>query len=826
MLVSLNWLREFVPYKGNAQELGDKLTMLGLEMESIFNPFAEIAEIIIGRVLKCDDHPDSDHLHVCTVDLGQTEPVIIVCGAGNVAEGQLVPVAPVGSTMPGGLKIKKAKLRGVESFGMICSERELGLSDDHNGIMILPEGNHIGETLKTGVSFLEMFHFDTEVLELGITPNRADCLSILGVAREVSAAFNLPLTLPKFNLDEFVDTSKPDASGDISIEIEDADLCPVYMGSIIENVVVEPAPLWLRQRLIAVGVRSISNLVDVTNYILMELGQPLHAFDADKLKGQAIIVKKAQEGETFVTLDAQERLLKQSDLLICDKARAIALAGVMGGQDTEISDTTKKVFLECALFQPATIRRTARRLALSSESSYRFERGVDQGGMEFALNRASYLMASLTGMPDKKGEKGAKIRTGICKKEPKPFAASEILFDPARSGKVLGVPVENSFSKQVLISLGCEVLEKNTMWTIKSPSWRYDLTRPADIVEEVARFYGVDRIEATLPRISHSLERFGLPQNSHHFAMRMKKVLVGLGLNEAINYSFVSNKDLDLLGLDNEDRVNILNPLTAEQDVLRTELAPGLLQTVQHNIAHGATGLRIFEVASSFHKDMQEETGVLEKRHLGIILYGTRFDSSYPHKEEDMGYTDLRGIVDHIFTNMLLLPAPSLEKMQKHSFLMPAVQISFVDPRTNASSIFGYMGRIKPQLADTYYARKDLWLLDLNMDMLEKASQGKISAFKPLPVFPPVRRDITFICPFSMPVETVQKAIMDQVNKSCKLLRNVELRDMYLPENKEERNLTFRLTFQHDEQTLQDDQVDKEREKIVSALAQSLSIKV
>lgn len=400
--------------------------------------------------------------------------------------------------------------------------------------------------------------------------------------------------------------------------------------------------------------------------------------------------------------------------------------------------------------------------------------------------------------------------------------------------------MENSFSKQVLTSLGCELEDKGDFWHIKSPSWRYDLTCPADIVEEVARFYGMDVMEATLPRIAHTLESFGLPQNRHYFIMRMKKVLAGLGLNEVINYSFVSNKELDFLGLDTNERVNILNPLTAEQDVLRTELAPGLLQTVQHNIAHGTTGLRIFEIASSFHKDVSQkntnqDTGVLEKRHLGIVLYGNRFDSFYPHKEEDMEYNDLRGIVDHIFTKMLLLPAPKLEKMQDHAFLMPAVRISFADTNTETNAntgadtnaetkeVLGYMGRVKPQLADMYYARKDLWLLDLNMDMLERASQDKRPAFKALSVFPPVRRDITFICPVEMPVETVQKALM---NQTCKLLHTVELRDIYYPENKEERNLTFRLTFQHEEQTLKDSQVDKEREKLVSALVQSLSIKV
>ena len=331
MLLSLNWLREFVPYEGTAEELGERLTMLGLELEEVVRPYEGIKDVVLGRVLTCDMHPDSDHLHVTTVDVGQGEPLTIVCGAPNVAAGQLVPVAPVGATLPGGLAIKKAKLRGVPSFGMICSERELGLTEDHSGILVLPEADRAGRKPAPGERLIEAYDFDREVLDISITPNRGDCLSVLGFAREVAAAYGLPLTLPAFEVRE----SGPDVSAELPIEVTDGDLCPAYTGRVLEDARVMPSPAWMRYRLHAVGVRAISNLVDVTNYILMELGQPLHAFDRDKLEGGRIIVAPAAEGERLVTLDGQERVLKAGDGLIRDAARPVALAGVMGGLATE-----------------------------------------------------------------------------------------------------------------------------------------------------------------------------------------------------------------------------------------------------------------------------------------------------------------------------------------------------------------------------------------------------------------------------------------------------------------------------------------------------------
>lgn len=806
MLLSLNWLREFVPYKGTAEELGDRLTMLGLELEEIVHPFHEIREMILGRVLTCEDHPDSDHLHVCTVDLGAEEPVTIVCGAPNVAKGQLVVVAPVGSTMPGGFQIKKAKLRGVPSFGMICSEREMGLSDDHSGILVLPETNRHGNPFKVGSSFVEAMEMDTEVLDLSITPNRADCLSVLGIARIVAASYHLPLTLPKVELTE----QGADCSNEYPIEIKDTDFCPCYSGRVIENCTTEKSPYWIRYRLAAVGLRPISNLVDITNYILMELGQPLHAFDAETLKGSKIIVQSAKEGQKFTTLDGQERTLKENDGLICDAENAIALGGVMGGLDTEISDSSKKVFLECALFKPARVRRTSRRLGLSSDASYRYERGVDQEGMAFALDRAAYLMQIYA--------KGS-VRKGICKSEPKPFSPAKIIFRPSRPEFVLGVPVSEEFCEKTLLDLDCKIEKTGKdAWTVYAPGRRYDLTREADLVEEIAIFNGIDNMPATLPRLSQTLDKCGDPEGRHHFIMRAKNFLAGLGMNEAINYSFVGNKDLDNLNLPKEDRVNIINPLSAEQDVLRTHLAAGILQSVRQNIAHGANGLRLFEIAHTFHKDSQSETTVKERLHLIFALYGSRYDDAWGNGEEEVDYADLRGFVDHFIADFLHIDAMQVQKCASHPYLAPAVELS-----TKDGQVIGIMGRVQKNIADEYYAKKPVWIADLELDPLEELALGRKPGFTPLAIYPAVRRDITFICPQTMPVKDVLDALYK--NKG-KYFTEAELRDLYVPKDSTERNLTFRLTFQSPDKTLEDKDVDKEREKITQAVVKALNIRV
>lgn len=800
MLLSLSWLREFTPYEGTAEALGDRLTMLGLELEDIVHPFAGIADIRVGLVTLCVPHPDSDHLHCCKVDVGTGELLDIVCGAPNVATGQTVAVALVGTRLPDGTVIKKAKLRGQPSMGMICSERELGLSDAHDGILVLPEG------LLPGSRLVDALELDREVLDISVTPNRADCLSVLGLARETAMAFKLPFKVPELPL--ILETQAPPV--EVPIEITAPDLCWLYSGRVISGVKVAPSPIRVRYRLHAVGVRAISNIVDVTNYILFECGQPLHSFDLDKLEGGRIVVRPATEGEHFVTLDGKERVLTADDLCICDARRPVGLAGVMGGLNTEVTDESRNIFLESAVFRPQTIRRTSRRLGLTSEASYRFERGVDEERTVWALDRACAFMARLG---------GGFVRQGFSVAEPGPFRPARIPFRPARADALLGVKLDAAFCAGALEAVGCAV-EKDSAdaWTVIQPSWRPDLTREADLIEEVGRIYGLDAIEPELPPLRRRLEDAGAPESRFDFWGRIREWGAGLGLNEAVNYSFVGHEDLDFLKLPGKGRISIMNPLSADQDVLRTALAPGLLRDLRNNLAQGVAGLRLFELANIFEADAASETTARETGMLGILLYGRRHEAAWPHGAEDMDYADIKGMVANLL-GFLHLGEPECRQAAGHPFLLPAVEILAKGEK------IGVMGRVLPTIAQEFHARKAVWLAELDLDTLRRLHDKVTLSFRALPVYPPVRRDITVI---ARPDLTVGEIIATVKGLSLPLLEDVTLVDSFEPENDAtgERHLTFRLTFRHADRTLNDAEVDKVRAKVAESLTARLGVRI
>ncbi|MDR1856249.1 MAG: phenylalanine--tRNA ligase subunit beta [Desulfovibrio sp.] len=789
MLLSLSWLRDFTPYEGTAEALGDRLTMLGLELEDIRRPYAGISSIVVGHVVACEAHPDSDHLHLCQVDAAQGELLPIVCGAPNVAAGQKVAVALVGTKLPDGTVIKKAKLRGSPSHGMICSERELALSEGHGGILVLPEG------FVPGARLVDCLKLDEEILDISVTPNRADCLSVLGLARETALAFGLPLTPPAVPAIEETEGPLP------AIHIADPELCGLYSGRVVADITVAPSPMEVRFRLNAHGVRPISNIVDVTNWILLECGQPLHSFDLGRIRGDRIEVRRARPGETCVTLDGQERRLDPEDLCICDAERIVGLAGVMGGQNTEIVQESRAVFLESAVFKPESIRRTSRRLGLSSEASYRFERGVDQERTMLSLDRACAMMVSLS--------PGAVCR-GLAVAQPGPFVPARMAFRPARVGALLGVSIEESFMEKVLQGTGCAVDRSDPVaWSVLQPSWRPDLTREADLVEEVARFHGMDTIPpAGPPVVGTSVE-----PGRHDFWAMIKRWGAGIGLNEVVNYSFVGHADLDHLGLPREGRISVLNPLSAEQDALRTVLAPGLLNTLRHNLAQGATGLRVFELANVFAPDdrdvSERATGVRETGTLGLLLYGSRHDAFWPHPAADMDYADARGLVEHLIAT-LHLPAPVFKAADGHPYLLPCVTVVCGDRE------IGHAGRVKPALADPFHARKDVWIVELNLDTLREEHAKATIVFRPLPGFPPVRRDITLVCTPDVQAGRIEAHL---ASLSLPLLAETALLDVYEPAGGPERHLTFRLTFRHPDRTLKDAEVDRLREEVAQSLA-------
>lgn len=807
MHLSVNWLREFVPYDGSIQELCDRLTMMGLEVEEIIRPFEALESVLVGHVVSREKHPDADTLSVCQVDVGQGELLQIVCGAPNVAQGQKVPVAPVGTTLPNGVTLKKVKLRGQASHGMICAEDELGLGEDHSGIMVLDPA------LAVGTPLVRALNLDEVVFDIGVTPNRADCLSVLGLAREVGIAFDLPVSLPKIEVRE----EGEKAGCLMRVQIDDPELCPVYRARILEGISMGPSPDWMRYRLIAVGQRPISNAVDVTNYVMFELGQPLHAFDLGLIEGGLIRVAPADEGMRFTTLDGQERVLTAEDLLIWDGKKPVGLAGVMGGENSEINAQSTGVLLESAVFRPASIRKTARRLALPSEASYRFERGVDQPGSLVALNRAAQLLAAHC---------GGTVRPEVVQDEPRPWKQKRIAFRPERARKLLGIPVEDSFCAQVVGNMGCDVRQEGETWDVGAPSHRLDLEREVDIIEELGRVYGADRIPTTLPRISRALDDGATPAelaSEYAFNLSLKRWAAGTGLNEAVNYSFVGQRDLDRLDLPKENRIPVKNPLTDEQDVLRTVLAPGLLQTLRHNLAQGNDRLRLFELAHVFWADPTSDTTAREPVRLGFLLYGGRWEEVWPWQQEDADYQDLKGLVEHLLQT-LKLPRGRFNIKKDHAWLEPCVGVE-----VNGREV-GELGRVLPEIADAHHARKEVWLAELDVDALKAMHEAVDVQFSELPKFPPVRRDITLAAFSTLPVGQVLEHIE---NMKLPLLESVHLIDVFMPreagensETDEERKLTFRMTFRHAKRTLTDKDVDKEMQKMSQSLLKALPLRL
>lgn len=796
MLLSFNWLREFTPYEGAVDALADRLTMLGLEIEGILRPFEALETVVAGHVLARKAHPDADKLTVCTVDAGQGSPLTIVCGAPNVAPGQNVPVALPGTVLPGGKQIRQGSIRGVDSMGMLCSEAELGLGDSNAGILVL-DGNP-----KPGQSIARFLELDDVVLDVSITPNRADCLSVLGLARETAMAFGLPLTLPAVH----AGGDGPDAAALVRIDIPEPALCPVYRAKILSGVTIGPSPAAMRYRLIAAGQRPVNNIVDVTNYVMLELGQPLHAFDLDLLTGGVISVRRADPGMRFTTLDSQVRTLTDKDLLIWDGAKPVALAGVMGGENTEISPKTTRVLLECAVFNPASVRKTARRLGLSSESSYRFERGVDQPGSRLAMNRAAVLMARVS---------GGRPHPGCAEAEPLPFTERLVPFRPARAGALLGVNLPGDFCRKTFQGLGCQVQTKSAEdWTVTAPSWRLDLEREVDLIEEAGRVYGMDRIPAKMPGMIKSLSRRDALGAEYPFMRTLAEWAAGAGLRETVNLSFVGAQELDLLGLPAAGRVAVANPLSEDQNTMRTTLAPGLLKAVRHNLNQGNTSLRLFELAKVFTADPASETTVAEAYRLGIALYGNRFPR-FPWPEDKSDYADLKGLVEHLFDS-LGLPKAAYTARQDHPWLSPCVEASLDGRR------LGVLGRVLPDVADSYEAKAPLWLAELDAEALRELTGRLEIRFAGLPKFPPVRRDMTLVMPATLSVAAVLAAI--RANRAP-TLEDAAVQDLFQPEGQPEKNVTFRITYRDPERTLTDKDVDTTHAGLCQALTQALPVR-
>lgn len=794
MRVSLRWLQDYVDVAESPQGLAHRLTMGGLEVSSVTAVGEGISDVVIGQVLERGPHPGADRLSLCRVTDG-SETYDIVCGATNMKAGDRVALARVGARLPGGLKIQKAKIRGQVSWGMMCSEQELGLSEDHSGIMILPADAPLGARLA------EVLGLPDGILEVEITPNRPDCLSVVGVAREVAALTGSELRIPE----PVVPEAGAPVGGQTSVEILDPDLCYRYAARLIRGVRIAPSPQWMRQRLQAAGVRSISNVVDVTNYVLLELGHPLHAFDFARLRGGRIVVKRAQDAERFVTLDGQERTLDTQNLLICDAEGGVALAGVMGGLNSEVGDDTADVLLESAYFLPQNIRRTSKRLGLRTEASYRFERGTDIEGLIRALDRAAALIVELS---------GGTVAAGIWDAYPTRPGTRRVTFRPSKASAVLGVPVSGDEAARQLAALGMTVQTASTdHLEVEIPTHRVDLEREIDLIEEVARLKDFQSIPATLPRVPMTPDP--LP-GGVTLADAARDALAAAGLREAITLSFIDPEEDDRLGYPTaspqRQKVELRNPLSRETAVMRTSLLPGLLRAAGLNARRQVRDLRLFEVGRTFHPRSGEPLP-REVLRASALLAGRREPIAWWATSESVDFYEGKGIVEALLSR-LQVPRVSFDAVSDVSWLHPGRAAAI---RADGKEI-GWVGELHPARLDPYELAAPVVAFEVDLGAAS-GTVGSPKSFPGLPRFPSVERDIALLVDRAVSHRTLLETM---ASVESPLLRSVVLFDAFeggrLPQGKV--SLAFRITYRADDRTLTEGEVAGVEKTLVGLLTE------
>lgn len=814
MLVSTAWLAQYVSLDGvSPDDLADRLTMAGLEVDAVEARGPRLDGVIVGHVLTTRSHPNADRLTLCEVDLGDDEPVQIVCGAPNVAAGQKVPVAPIGTTLllpsrkqPGEVEpvtLERAKIRGEVSNGMICAEDELGLSDDHDGIMILPEDAPVGVPLADYLAESGRIERDA-VLDVAITPNRPDATSHLGVARDAAAVLGRELTRPDITIPE----RETEA---VAIRIEDEALCRRYVGLVVRGVTVAESPDWLKARLEAIGLRPKNNVVDVTNFVLHEIGQPLHAFDLDRLAGDdaheaVITVRPARAGERITTLDDRERELPEGALLITDARGPVAVAGVMGGADSEVTDATTDLLIESAYFDPASVRRTAKRLGLATDSSYRFERGVDPEGQAWAAARAARLIAELA---------GGTIE-GLVDAHPNPAERRTVRVRPARVEAVLGTSVSAAKAARLLEAIGFGVAPEGDHLAVTIPSFRPDVEREIDVIEEVARLYGYDRIplpgRMTLPSIAPRAD-----------VRRMRRAeaadrLAGLGFHEVYANSLLpapvaeAFADASLAGAEIEAVVTA-NPINREMAALRPSLLPGLLATAAHNQNHGAQTIRLFEFGHVFGRGDAPKapvSGYREREALGLALAGRAAEPGWDTAEREADFFDLKGVVLHLLAALGIEPSETAETDPDERTVYRLVLHA-------EGQRLGVVARLDDRLGERAGMRSPLYVAELDWTAL-----GQVVAAQPptryasVPRFPAVERDLALLLPASEPVGPM----LDTLRRTGgSLLTEVRVFDRYTGERIEAgmQSVAVALRFQSD-RTLTDKVVEKQVRRLVQTV--------
>ncbi|MCW9056519.1 MAG: phenylalanine--tRNA ligase subunit beta [Gammaproteobacteria bacterium] len=780
MKISEKWLREWVNPAINTQQLADQITMAGLEVDSIEPAAGDFNGVVVAQVKQVEKHPDADKLNVCKVDAGG-ELLQIVCGASNVREGLMVACATIGAVLPGDFKIKKSKLRGVESFGMLCSEKELGMAESAEGLMELPEDAPIGQNIR------EYLQLDDQVIEVDLTPNRSDCLSVAGIAREVGTLNQCDVSAVEIK--------------DVAAEIDDTftvsvsakEACPRYLGRVIRNINVQTqTPLWMVEKLRRAGIRSLGPAVDVTNYVMIELGQPMHAFDLDVLKG-SIQVRMANAGEKITLLDGKEIEATDNTLLIADDSKPLALAGVMGGENSGVTDDTKHLFLECAFFTPLAIAGKARDFGLHTDSSHRFERGVDPELQFKAMERATQLLIDICGgQPGPVNEQTSDVNLPL---------STPILLRQERISRILGIRFEAAEVEEILTRLGMKIESQNDDWLVTPPAFRFDIAIEADLIEELIRIHGYNNIPRTSPRYQPEMK----PLTESKLDMqRLRETLVDRGYFEAITYSFVDPQWQS--AIDPEIKpVELANPLSAELSVMRTSLWPGLLKALQHNLNRQQPRVRLFETGLTF---VQQGDELVQQPKIAAVICGNQHAEQWGDAERKVDFFDLKADLEAILG---LGGMTAVEFVaDNHPALHPGQTARII----KNNQPIGWIGALHPQIQKTLDIDPDVFVFEIDQKL---ALEADVPVFSALSKFPEVRRDIAILIDEKIPVQAIFTTIHEV---SSEFLQEILLFDVYTGMSVDNglKSVALGLILQGFSRTLMDEDIEKEMQNIVAAL--------
>ncbi|MBW2080436.1 MAG: phenylalanine--tRNA ligase subunit beta [Deltaproteobacteria bacterium] len=804
MRILTSWLKEFVHFTVPVETLAEDLTMAGLEVEEIEPAYKGLAPVVVCSIEEIVPHPQASHLQVCTVIAGE-QKYDVACGAPNVKKGQLAALARPGTKLSNDTTVKSSDIYGIRSDGMLCSEAELGVGDDKTGILILEST----PGCEPGNALVDVLGLSDWVLDIAVTPNRPDCLSVLGVAREVSAIYGIPLTIPQSPNHQI--TKSPNHQ--IPISIEAPDLCGRYTAAVMESIRIGPSPYWMAMRLQASGIRPINNVVDVTNYVLIELGQPLHAFDLDMLTGPAIEVKTARPGEKIKTIDRKDREIRPDMLVIADAERPLAVAGIMGGAETEVNNDTKRILLESAWFAPTQVRRTSKALKTITESSYRFERGVDPEGVISALYRTVELIGQVTG--------GCLVRE-IKDIYPKPYKPIYLSLRPERANKLLGTGLETGQIAQFLERIGIE-LDHIDDKKIKGmvPTYRLDLKEEVDLVEEIARLHGFPNIPTQVPRAGIATRA---PEPSQGLVDRIRNILSSQGMTEVISYSFMSPEGIEILGLDKNDprmrMVSVQNPLSDDQSVMRTSIIPSLMGTVARNQARRNMDLGLFEIGTVFYA---RETGELplEEQRIVALCTGARYPESWSWPREQVDLFDLKGVLQGLLQALGISEWKTVLETPDGPFYLPGTSAGIV---WGENSVLGNFGQIDPNVLEFWDIDRPVFVFELSFNALETAASQQLK-FTPLAKYPAVERDIAVIVPDKLSAKDLLEYISGQAPNFLEEMRIFDIyRGKPVPEGS--KSIGMRFTYRALDHTLSDLEVSEVHDPMVRSVLQSYKAKL